>query len=158
MKSMLYVGATLMIGASIYGFVDYKQTRAKKEFREMYSEEKKTQPAVVVAKEEVKMTEPEKTTVVKKRPVTATKKTNVKEKVIDPIQPIAEGDKMVPARTNLAEEPIPAVEPAKESSILKTVKKKKIRKEFFSRGRMPEEAVIEKPIKKESTKTASKEL
>ena len=40
MKSMLYVGATLMIGASIYGFVDYKQTHNKKEFKEMYSEKR----------------------------------------------------------------------------------------------------------------------
>ena len=40
MKSILYVGATLMIGASIYGFVDYKQTQGKKEFKEMYAEEK----------------------------------------------------------------------------------------------------------------------
>lgn len=39
MKSVLYVGATLMIGASIYGFVDYKQTGSKKEFKTMYAEE-----------------------------------------------------------------------------------------------------------------------
>jgi hypothetical protein len=38
MKSILYVGATLMIGASIYGFVDYKQTSQKKEFKEQYLE------------------------------------------------------------------------------------------------------------------------
>jgi hypothetical protein len=38
MKSILYVGATLMIGASIYGFVDYKHTQNKKEFKEMYTE------------------------------------------------------------------------------------------------------------------------
>ncbi len=42
MKSILYVGATLMIGASIYGFVDYKQTHNKKEFKGMYEE--KTAP------------------------------------------------------------------------------------------------------------------
>ncbi len=40
MKSVLYVGATLMIGASIYGFVDYKQTGSKKEFKDMYAGEK----------------------------------------------------------------------------------------------------------------------
>jgi hypothetical protein len=37
MKSVLYVGAALMISASIYGFVDYKHTRNKKEFKEMYT-------------------------------------------------------------------------------------------------------------------------
>ena len=63
MKSILYVGATLMIGASIYGFVDYNKTRNKKEFKNMYAEKEvkdpvekklpvnnneKTEPAVVV--------------------------------------------------------------------------------------------------------------
>lgn len=78
MKSILYVGATLMIGASIYGFVDYKQTSHKKEFTTMYSEEKLAEPAVVEdnkeltaeVKEEVANTEVKKT-VVKK---SATKK------------------------------------------------------------------------------------
>lgn len=41
MKSILYAGAALMIGASIYGFVDYKKTSHKKEFNNMYDEEKK---------------------------------------------------------------------------------------------------------------------
>ena len=45
MKSILYVGATLMIGASIYGFVDYNQTRNKKEFKNMYAEKETTKPA-----------------------------------------------------------------------------------------------------------------
>ena len=31
MKSILYAGAALMIGASIYGFVDYKKNSHKKE-------------------------------------------------------------------------------------------------------------------------------
>ena len=46
MKSILYVGATLMIGASIYGFVDYNKTRNKKEFKDMYAEKETTQPVV----------------------------------------------------------------------------------------------------------------
>ena len=46
MKSILYVGATLMIGASIYGFVDYKQTKGKKEFKSMYTEKKAIAPVV----------------------------------------------------------------------------------------------------------------
>ena len=55
MKSILYVGATLMIGASIYGFVDYKKTSQKKGFSTMYGEEKKK--AVVVIADN-KTTEP----------------------------------------------------------------------------------------------------
>ena len=46
MKSILYVGATLMIGASIYGFVDYSKTRDKKEFKNMYAEKEVTAPIV----------------------------------------------------------------------------------------------------------------
>ena len=46
MKSILYVGATLMIGASIYGFVDYQKASRKKEFTKMY-EEKKSKDQVV---------------------------------------------------------------------------------------------------------------
>ena len=46
MKSILYVGATLMIGASIYGFVDYNQTNHRKEFKEMYEPVKTETPIV----------------------------------------------------------------------------------------------------------------
>ena len=46
MKSIMYVGATLMIGASIYGFVDYNKTRNKKEFKTMYADKEVTQPVV----------------------------------------------------------------------------------------------------------------
>jgi hypothetical protein len=48
MKSVLYVGATLMIGASIYGFVDYQKTSHKKEFNNMYKEKEVTEPAKVI--------------------------------------------------------------------------------------------------------------
>jgi hypothetical protein len=47
MKSVLYVAAALMIGASIYGFVDYSKTKGSKEFDSMY-EEKKTADLVIV--------------------------------------------------------------------------------------------------------------
>lgn len=53
MKSILYAGAALMIGASIYGFVDYKQSSRKKEFKNMYSDEK-VKTADVVTKTETK--------------------------------------------------------------------------------------------------------
>jgi hypothetical protein len=46
MKSVLYVAATVMIGASIYGFVDYSKTSKHKEFKTMYEENDiKTSPA-----------------------------------------------------------------------------------------------------------------
>ena len=49
MKSILYAGAALMIGASIYGFVDYSQASNKKEFNDMYTVAKE-KPAVVTLK------------------------------------------------------------------------------------------------------------
>jgi hypothetical protein len=51
MKSILYVGATLMIGASIYGFANYKKNNHKKEFTRMYEMEKK-ESAVTIPGEE----------------------------------------------------------------------------------------------------------
>ena len=44
MKSILYVGDTLMIGAGIYGFVDYKKTNHKKEFVKMYDSKDVIEP------------------------------------------------------------------------------------------------------------------
>ena len=42
MKAILYIGATLMAGASIYGFIDYKKSSHDKNFRNLY--ENKEQP------------------------------------------------------------------------------------------------------------------
>lgn len=36
MKSIFYVGAALMLGASVYGFVDYRNAKSQKEFKELY--------------------------------------------------------------------------------------------------------------------------
>lgn len=85
MKSILYVGATLMIGASIYGFVDYKQTKKQKEFKEMYTEKKEDVPVITT---DEKMEEPvvEKETTkqlvstTEKKPVQFTKKIKPKKK------------------------------------------------------------------------------
>jgi len=46
MKSILYVGATLMIGASIYGFVDYKNANHNKQFSKMYEPQPVKEPVV----------------------------------------------------------------------------------------------------------------
>jgi len=40
MKSILYFGAVLMIGASIYGFTVYKKTIQQQAFKNMYLDEK----------------------------------------------------------------------------------------------------------------------
>ena len=41
MKKMLFAGAVLMIGASVYGFVDYKKASQKNEFKNLYAEKQK---------------------------------------------------------------------------------------------------------------------
>ena len=160
MKSILYIGATLMIGASVYGFVDYRQTHDKKEFKEMYSEKKATVPVVEPVKTEIKKDEPVKTVaVVTTKPVTTKKKVVAKKETLEPVAPIAEEDKLTTTEKELWNENLDRPVPAKEET--KIVKKKKIRKEFFSRGRMRDEVVLEEPVsKKEITekKTESKEL
>ena len=53
MKSILYLGAVLMIGASIYGFVDYKKTSRNEKFKNMYAEKEITEPVAIPEKENV---------------------------------------------------------------------------------------------------------
>jgi hypothetical protein len=43
MKSILIIGATLMAGAGIYGFVDYKKKNHSVAFKTLYKEEKPVQ-------------------------------------------------------------------------------------------------------------------
>ncbi|WP_276503064.1 hypothetical protein [Terrimonas pollutisoli] len=71
MKSMLFAAAALMIGASIYGFVDYKKTARTERFRKMYEEKKET-PVITTPPIETKLVSPE--------------KTDVKEKEISPAE------------------------------------------------------------------------
>jgi hypothetical protein len=80
MKPLLYIGAALMIGAGIYGFVDYKKKTQSKEFQSLYREEqtKEVQEPVTadVAPAAVSVpvvTEKEETTVEKKETVAGTK-------------------------------------------------------------------------------------
>jgi hypothetical protein len=161
MKSMLYIGATLMIGASIYGFADYRQTHNKKEFREMYAEKKSTATVTPVARKSNEKLLTEKKEVVTDKSANIKKKADIKKSEIKSVQPIPDEDKITVKNNILATEPIALPEPPKESSAAKTVKKKKIRREFFSRGRMPEEEELtETPIKetKKSESTSNKEL
>jgi hypothetical protein len=65
MKSILYVGAALMAGASIYGFIDYKKTARNGQLDRMYKAEEISQPVAIEEK-----TKP----VVQETPVVVTKK------------------------------------------------------------------------------------
>ncbi len=59
MKSVLYVAAAFMIGASIYGFVDYSKTSRHKEFKTMYDEPEVKQPVVTEEKKQTEIIQPE---------------------------------------------------------------------------------------------------
>jgi hypothetical protein len=145
MKSILYVGATLMIGASIYGFVDYKKTRQKKEFTRMY-EAPEEKEAVVVTETKI---EP---AVVAEPAVVVTKKTVAREKTgaLKSKVEISAAEKMETA-------PVLVTTSVKETTSakkFKQAKKKKLDYRLFSRARpreIPE--IIAEPVKVE-TKTA----
>ena len=44
MKTIVYFAATLMAGAAIYGFVDYKKTNRDKKFRDLYETKEVVKP------------------------------------------------------------------------------------------------------------------
>lgn len=148
MKSVLYVGATLMIGASIYGFVDYKQTSRQKEFTNMYAEEKKAAftPKAVAEKKEAVISEPAKNAnniVAKKKAVKKDEPGNeLKEEVITAVKPIPEEEQMNTGDTKKIEEATITVAPSKEHSVFKKVKKKKISTKIFSRAPMRDEVEV----------------
>jgi hypothetical protein len=121
MKSVLYVAAALMVGASIYGFVDYSKTKGIKEFETMY-DKKKTENLVLVEEREptsneIQVSKKEKTETINKETVKA-------EKVNK--------------------------ETAKKKPVSKFKKKRKINYKSFSRAPLvEEEEIIELPeIKK----------
>ncbi|MFC0774564.1 hypothetical protein [Terrimonas alba] len=76
MKPVLYVGAALMIGASVYGFVDYKKASRSASFQKMYEEKKQT--PVVTPAQQVKPDKQEETIAKKERtkPEASNKKTS----------------------------------------------------------------------------------
>lgn len=152
MKSILYVGATLMIGASIYGFVDYKQTQNKKEFKEMYVEEKRNIPVPVIAEED-KVTEPAvKKEIVNIKKAKTSKRVTAKEEEIFPvIEPIAEDEMVDIKEVKVIEKSSVDVTPSKDSNTEKKVvkKKKRISSKIFSRAplRDREEVSLVEPPK-----------
>lgn len=141
MKSILYVGASLMVAASIYGFVDFKQTRQKKEFNSMYTEKKAVVPVDITnveTTEPVVKTEETKQT----KTVVAKKKAIATEKEDDDLPAI----KRVPAEQQLTSEDKDisltdevSVVPAKENKVITTKKKRKISTKLFSRAPLRED-------------------
>lgn len=146
-----------MVAASIYGFVDYKQTSNEKEFNSMYTEKKATTPVVVT---EVETKEP----VAKKEVTTQTKKVATKKNVakVEKEDDIFPAIKRIPADQKLRSEEKDisltdevTVVPAKETNVVKTKKKRKISAKLFSRAPLREDYEDEElpvPSKKKELK------
>ncbi len=158
MKSILYVGATLMIGASIYGFVDYKKSSQQKEFKGMYTEKKEfvqaNTPEEIKAEPEIK-----EVIITKTKESVAPKKTIKKEEEIRGVKPIPADQKLKTSGKELKSLDEVTSVPAKENNEIKTKKKRKISTKLFSRAPLredvEEENVItpqEKDVKKSKIK------
>lgn len=135
-----------MIGASIYGFVDYKKTSQKKEFTTMYGEEKKK--AVVVIADN-KTTEP----VIKKA---ITKKQAIgKNEDITFIKHNINDAAVTTKEIKEIEKPVVDIKVSDNSNAVKKVKKKKrFSADLFSRAPIREEEIeikeLEKPVVKKT--------
>jgi hypothetical protein len=159
MKSILYVGATLMIGASIYGFVDYKKTKQAKEFTSMYEGEKKKEPVVLV---DNKTTEPvvKKDQPVKERKVITKKQQASKEEDIPSIKPIGDEEAISVKETReIGKTEVNVTVPADNNIEKKVVKKKrKLSTKLFSRAPIREDEMeLPDPVKPAVKKTENKE-
>ncbi len=157
MKSVLYVGATLMIGASIYGFVDYKKTSRDKEFTNMYEEQKTTEPIPAVNAGKTEPSVKKEVTIAAKKLVK--KKLPVqKEETTMPVKPITDAEKMTGKENKVIEKTAVTVTPSKDSGVEKKIARQKTRKfstKLFSRGALDERYTKPK-IKKAESKEDSK--
>lgn len=146
---MLYVGASLMIGASIYGFVDYRQNQEKKAFKEMYKEvthiPARVDPPVVEEKKEIAPVAEAKM---------VTKKTRTKKaRSVKEEEPVIVA---IPEEETLTPEPVYITDLTTEIETKPEVtvkKKKKLSSKIFSRAPLREFDLEKTPkVKKEETK------
>lgn len=144
MKSILYVGATLMIGASIYGFVDSKKVNRNKELSNMYKESPVPEAVTVVTNDKTGPAVKKEMTSIRKKAETK-KQALQTEEYVKPIKPIAEEDKIsLQKRKGIEETPVD-VTISKEDATEKNVKKKrKFSTKLFSRGALDERYVTPK--------------
>jgi hypothetical protein len=157
MKSILYVGATLMIGASIYGFVDYKKTSHSSSFTGMY-ESKKTQEPVTIKTNQAFVIEEKTDAVVSSRKVAPKKEAVTEDEVIGKTKiDVVSAEKIEtdPIVTETA-----SLKDNGTTEKYKKVKKRKLSTKSFSRAPLREEReIVELPVpaKVETKKTRSKE-
>lgn len=153
MKSILYVGATLMIGASIYGFVDYKKSSNNKEFTNMYESKETVDP--VINSRETTSAELKKEAVAEKKIVPAKKKVSKTDGSVEinstnrvPITPV----ETIKAEKNTSVNTASLKESNTEKKY-KSAKKKKLNRKMFSRGSMEDRYILKDELKLETPKT-----
>jgi len=84
MKSILYIGAVLMTGACIYGFVDYRKTSNRKEFKSLYRTEAAS-TKTALSPQQV-------------RDINAIEKVNERVKIAGPVKELSDANKIEPAK------------------------------------------------------------
>jgi hypothetical protein len=149
-----------MIGASIYGFVDYNKTRNKKEFTNMYKEAEVTEPVIVSDRkttnpiENKEITVKEKSRVVKKQLAKNDQSVVDKEEAVEVSKPVVEEEKMISKDVKIENTEVNVL-PKKEDVSEKIVKnkKRKFSTKLFSRGALDERYIKEDKIKVEEPKT-----
>jgi hypothetical protein len=121
MKSIFYIGAALMIGAGIYGFVDYKKVNQTKEFKTLYDGKE------VKADNSSEFTEIDQSSIVK---------------------PVLKEAPMKTATVSPAKEEIKPV--AKTAKKQKVKKKKRLSSKLFSRSTLeafePPQVISDEPV------------
>lgn len=141
MKTVLYAGAALMIGASIYGFVDLKNKSQQKEFKTLYKEEKAKTPVVTEAGKTTRpMTVPEEKTA---NTVPAKKMVKKEEapKTMKSLKPVSAEDRPETSTVKNIEETFVGenLDPSNDVDRKLLKKKKRLSTKLFSRAPIREE-------------------
>jgi len=162
MKTILYAGMALMIGAGIYGFADYNKTSRDKKFSGMYDDNKTktvTLPVTITAGETGKteaVVKPEARK--EKKRLAASVKTTAPLPAVKPVTAAEKNSSVndIHSGQSMTDELVPAGDQAVSEKV-KTIKRKKVKTRLFSRAPIREdyeEEVI--PETKDIKKTGKK--
>jgi hypothetical protein len=150
MKAILFTGALLMVGASIYGFIDYRDSAGKKSFKSLYSAEKPNSASAVETKKEAEVSSGNFTPVKTAR----TKEVRVEGKESEPLTYKKD---VTPVETIKETLETKAVTVKDEKARSKSSKKKKVKTKMFSRGAIDRPQEFEPVAETKKLETKSKE-
>lgn len=160
MKAILYAGAVLMTGASIYGFIDFKKSGRK--LSNLYETNQKTTPqrdAIIevdkkeAAEKSVTPVKAEAPVKVKKQAALLTSASKTEDKIIKPDNtPVTLETKEKSESLKTA-----ALKENSNGKKIKVAKKKRVNYKMFSRGALEERYIEKITPKPEIKKTETKE-